>query len=380
LTRLLTAYTEEIDDPAGALDELFGQIDLGRDLLAHSVGIVSCYWEFAETGVIATLAEKLPFDVIGCTAMGNGVNGRCGQEQLSLAILTSDTLTFSCVFSDPLSDDNVEKPLKDAYKTAREKLGGDPSLIFTLMPISTDISGDTMMSAIDAAAREAAGGKTIPIFGTLSNDTSLTYDHARVFLNGDTHQFKGVLLLIRGDINPRFFVTAISEKNIQRQKGEITAAEGCFLREVNHMPLLDYLRTLGITQDAITAIPIMVDYEDGTKPVAVSMYAVSSEGALCGGRTPVGASVAVAEVDYNSVQNTAEITLRQALGEKDINGIIAIPCYTRILVSTPKSEDEMEKTRELLGDIPFLLSYSGGEICPLENAQGESFNRFHNLT
>jgi hypothetical protein len=242
-----------------------------------------------------------------------------------------------------------------------------------------------MMSAIDAAARESASDKTktIPIFGTLSNDTSLTYDHARVFLNGDAHQFKGALLLIRGDINPRFFVTAISEKNIQRQKGEITSAEGCFLREVNHLPLLDYLGTLGITQNgpsAITAIPIMVDYEDGTKPVAVSMYAVSREGALCGGRTPVGASVAVAEVDYNSVQSTAEMTLRQALGEKNINGVIAIPCYTRILVSTPKSEDEMEKTRELLGDIPFLLCYSGGEICPLKNAQGESFNRFHNLT
>jgi hypothetical protein len=317
--------------------------------------------------------------------MGSAVNGQCSQEQLSLAILTSDTLTFSCVFSDPISRDDTEKPIGRAYREARKKLDGDPSLIFALGPISTDISGDTIMTALDEAARECAAdqSKTIPIFGTLSNDTSLKYEHARTFLNRDIHQFKVALLLIRGNIHPRFFVTAISDKNIQRQRGEITAAEGCFIREVNNMPLLDYLETLGIVQNgasAVTSVPIMVDYEDGTKPVAVSMYAISPEGALCGGRTPVGASIAVAEVDYNSVQSTAETALRQALGEKDINGVIAIPCYTRILVSTPKSEDEMEKTRELLGDIPFLLSYSGGEICPLQNAQGESFNRFHNLT
>jgi hypothetical protein len=111
------------------------------------------------------------------------------------------------------------------------------------------------------------------------------------------------------------------------------------------------------------------------------MYSISEKGALCGGKMPVGASIAIAEVDYSSVMTTAEDTIKQALAEKDISGIIAIPCFSRILVITPRAEDEMKKTRELIGgNIPFFLCYSGGEICPLYNEKGESFNRFHNLT
>jgi hypothetical protein len=343
------------------------------------VGIVSCYYEFVETGVVAALAEKLPFDVIGCTAMGSGVNARCGLEQLSLVILTSDDVNFACALSGPINKDNIEKQVTEAYAEGRKQLPADPALIFTLGPIMTDAqAGEDIVAALN----EVSGN--IPLFGTLSNDTDLSYKNAKTFLNGEIHQFRVVLLLIQGKINPRFFVTGISDKNIQRQKGEITAAEGCFLKEVNNLPLLDYLATLGIQKEglvALTSIPIIVDYNDGTKPVALSMYTVNETGALCGGKMPVGASVAIAEVDYNSVINTACDTVKQALAEKDISGIIAIPCFSRILVISPRAEDEMKKTRELIGgDIPFFLCYSGGEICPLYNEKGESFNRFHNLT
>jgi hypothetical protein len=134
----------------------------------------------------------------------------------------------------------------------------------------------------------------------------------------------------------------------------------------------------------VTALPFLVDYGDGAKPVAFSMYSISEAGAYCGGEMPVGTHITFAEVDYNSVMETAETTVRRALEDarqNGANGILAIPCFSRCLVISPRTEDEMKKTAELIyTEFPFTLLYSGGEICPLYNASGGIVNRFHNLT
>jgi hypothetical protein len=41
---------------------------------------------------------------------------------------------------------------------------------------------------------------------------------------------------------------------------------------------------------------------------------------------------------------------------------------------------EMEKTQEILGDIPFHLAYSGTELCPVGGKDGKTANRSHNDT
>jgi hypothetical protein len=379
--KLLNARTSEIDDPEEAVREILSQIDLEGGLLKNSVGIVACYYEFIETGVISALCERLPFDVVGCTVLGSATNEQGSLEQLSLAVLTSDDVTFSTSFSTPISKDNIIEPVTEAYRQARGRLAGDPSFIFVLGPIMTDVSGEVIMKQLDAISGSA------PIFGTLSNDTSLSYENSRTFRNGESHQYKVALLLMHGEVNPRFFVTAISEKNIQKQAAIVTESDGYLLKRVNNMPLLEYLGTIGVQDNglaAVTTLPFMVDYGDGTKPVAMSMYAITPEGAYCGGEMPVGASIVFAEVDYNSVIETAEKTIRQALEDAEkngANGILSIPCFTRSLVLSPHSEDEMAKTIDLIGrKIPFMLIYSGGEICPVYNARHETVNRFHNLT
>jgi hypothetical protein len=114
------------------------------------------------------------------------------------------------------------------------------------------------------------------------------------------------------------------------------------------------------------------------------MYAFMEEGIYCGGDIPVGSKIAIADVDYNSVMETAEITVSQALEDIEKNGgdfILAIPCFTRGLVLSPNSEDEMKRTSEMVGDrLPFMLIYSGGEFCPVYGENSRIVNRFHNLT
>jgi hypothetical protein len=378
---LITASTSEIDDLDAAMEELQAQIALAGGLLKHSVGIVACYYEFVETGVVGALCEALPFDVIGCTVLGNAINGQYGLERLSLSILTSDDVRFATSLSETIDKGDVETPIARAYAEARGKLQSEPSFIFAFAPIKTDVSGDNMLRQLDAV------GGGVPVFGTLSNDTSLSYEHSMIFRNGEANRDKAALLLMEGRVNPRFFTTAISEKNIRQHTAIVTEAEGALLKSVDNMPGIEYLASLGVETNglaAVTTLPFLIDYGDGTKPVAFSMYSFTEEGIFCGGNIPVGARISIADVDYNSVMETAKITVSQALEEVRKNGgefILAIPCFTRGLLISPNIEEEMKMTSEMIGDtLPFMLLYSGGEMCPVYNEQKEIINRFHNLT
>jgi hypothetical protein len=382
MLKMLNAYTREIDDPDAAVAELLRQLDLKNGLLKNSVGIVACHYEFIETGVTSALCRQLPFDVVGCSVIGNSVNGQYGLEQLSLTVLTSDDVEFATALSDVITQDNDAAPVQDAYRQARAKLTGDPSLILVLGPLMTDLSGEAVMAQVNAAA----GGR-IPIFGTMSNDTYMTRENGRTFLNQDLHRFKAALVLMHGKINPRFFTTAISDKNIQNQTAIVTESEGYMIKKVNNMPVVEYLESIGLhTQGLKTTatLPFLVDYGDGTPPAALVMYTFMPEGVYCGGKIPVGSSIAFAEVDEGSVLETAEITVQHALDEARANGascILAIPCLSRCLLLSPLMEREMEKTAAMIGnEFPFMLLYSGGEICPIYNQKHEFINRFHNLT
>jgi hypothetical protein len=192
---------------------------------------------------------------------------------------------------------------------------------------------------------------------------------------------------VGGNFHPKFFVTAVSDRKIQQQSAIVTESDGYNLKRVNDMPLLEYLKNIGVDTHglaAVTTLPFLVDYKDGTKPVACSMYAITPDGAFCGVAIPEGSSLTFAEVDYSSVLETAESATRSALvyaEEHGAAGMIAIPCFSRCLVIMPAAEDEMEKARAIIGDrIPFIFIYSGGELCPVYNAEGAMINRFHNLT
>jgi hypothetical protein len=378
---MLNASSSKIDEPEAAAEELLEQIKSSGGLLKNSVGIIACYYEFTETNIMDLLRESLPFDIIGTTVMGSAVNAQHGLEQISLCVLTSDDISFSTAFSEVITKDNTEQAVKQAYAQARAKLDGDPSLIFALAPISREVMGDAVLQYLDAAC----GG--IPIFGTLSNETSPTYENTCVFLNGQKDPNKLAMILMRGEINPRFYSTAISDKNIQKQAGIVTDSDGYFLKAINNVPLQEYLTSIGVQLyglASVTTLPFLVDYGDGAKPVALSIYSITSEGGNLGGKVPVGAKILFAEADSASVMETAEITLKKVLedvNKNGANGIFAIPCFTRNLLLSPNSEREMIKTKELIGGAaPFMLCYSGGEICPVYGKDGKTFNRFHNLT
>jgi hypothetical protein len=376
---MFSVFTNEVDDIDLAVKEITEQLK-DKKLLKNTIGIIACYFEFIENGTIEALCKELPFELIGCAVQGSAVNARGGMEQLSLTVLTSNEVTFTTAISEPIFPENFDSVVENVYADA-SKLEKDPSLIFLLGPITTNVSGHKILKKLD----QLSNG--IPIFGTLSNDTSLKYESSYIFRNNEPHLRKMVLLFMHGNIQPRFYTTSIVTRNIVRQYAVVTDASEYLVKKINNLPVIEYFKSIGVQTSKLAAVsmfPFLVDFGDGTVPVAYSMYDVSANGAYCGGEIPVGSQITFAEIDYNSIIETAEITLRQALDDVEkngANGMIAIPCFTRSLVIIPNTEDEIKKSLEIVGDkIPFTLIYSGGEICPTYNQQQKIINRFHNLT
>jgi hypothetical protein len=380
MIKMLSASTAEIDDVDMAVSEILGQLNLSENLLASSVGIIACYYEFIETGVVEGLCKKLPFQVVGCTTLGNGAKNKCGLELLTISVLTSDDISFSAAISVELDLEDIRPAISGVYKRALEKLDGEPAMILAYAPLMLSLGAVPILEEIN----RLGGG--IPVFGTISCDSTSDYHESRVIHNGIATPNTLALVLLKGNVHPKFYVNTIPEASIQKLSAVVTDSEECMVKTVNDIPFLDYLSTVGLQKESILAsassFPIMVNYNDGTKPTGRAIYSITSEGyAILGGEIPVGSTVAMANIDYIGVLETAEEAVKKAIDPGDVSGLLIYPCLTRNLALGANAEDEMKKIMDTLGgNYPYQICYSGGEICPVSAGDGKLLNRIHNFT
>jgi hypothetical protein len=60
MIKMLNACTAEIDDAEAAVDATLGQLDVSHGLLANSVGIIACHYEFIHNGTVEELCKGPP--------------------------------------------------------------------------------------------------------------------------------------------------------------------------------------------------------------------------------------------------------------------------------------------------------------------------------
>ncbi|MDR2447440.1 MAG: hypothetical protein LBD58_09180 [Treponema sp.] len=87
MIKVLTAYTEEIDDVETAVSTLLTQLAPEKHFLKNSVVLVHCYYEFIESGVVEELDRRLGIPAIGTTTAALGIPGHIGDMGLSLSDL-----------------------------------------------------------------------------------------------------------------------------------------------------------------------------------------------------------------------------------------------------------------------------------------------------
>ena len=382
MIKTLTAYTTEIDDVDIAVKEILEQLNIEDCLLKNSVGILSCYSEFIDTGVVKSLCEKLPFDVVGVTTLACAVSEQYNETMLSVMVITSDDVSFvSGITDDITAGDNTV--FEKAYATAVGKCCENPRFMLSFVPMTLEVSAETVIKTMDEITCN------LPNFGTLAVDHTSDYHTSQTIYNGEAYYGRYVFLLFCGNISPRFFVASISNENILREKGVVTASHGNLMQTVNNISVTEYLHSLGLQKDdngsiiGINSFPFVVDYNDGTTPVVRVMFNFAPDGsAVCGGDIPVGTTLSVGRIDANEVLNTSKQILEDVLSGGSLNGLLMFSCVGRYFAQGFDQTAEMRLVQQVLAgkDVPYQLIYSGSELCPVYNKTETAVNRNHNDT
>jgi hypothetical protein len=248
------------------------------------------------------------------------------------------------------------------------------------MPFASWVGGDEMLKALD----EAAGGK-IPFFGTLAAEHSISERTPCVVFNGKSYDDRLAVVLLSGNVRPRFACVSIADGKISDRRAVVTDAEKNCLKTLNNIPAISYLETLGLAENGKLlwdlSIPAIIDHEDGTGSFSLIVVEQTPEGYIrLGGSVPVNSTLRIGAIDRRDVmESVGEITKLIEKEPKDV--FLFFSCALRGLVLGLEQTAEIERVMALLdGTVPYLFFYAGGEICPFISRNGEIVNRYHNIT
>ncbi|MCL2102878.1 MAG: hypothetical protein FWH25_02450 [Syntrophorhabdaceae bacterium] len=166
--KMLNASTQEVDDPSVAIAEIMEQLYGQNQLLANSAGFITCCHDYLETGMVKSICDALPFEIVGCTTLANSVNKEAGTLLLCLSVLTADDCRFATASTPPLSGD-INDTIGETFRNAAARLDGPPKLTLAFLPMIGSIGGELMLNALDNAASGAH------VFGITACDSDTAY-------------------------------------------------------------------------------------------------------------------------------------------------------------------------------------------------------------
>ena len=379
MIKTLVASTAEIDDVEAAVNEVKSQLKPENGFLTNTIGIIACHYEFVHSGVFKSICEALPFDVVGTISSGQSVPDKHGLLFLTLMVLTSDDAQFVRVLTPSLMSE-PGRVIEESYRTAAGTK--KPALIFCFAAFMLQNSGDEYVNVLS----RVSGG--VPCFGTIAVDDTLDFSNCFMLSNGEHYQDRMSMVLVYGNIKPKFYFANISQDRILEKSAVVTKSEGPVLMEVNGRPVGEYFESLGLkkaseNQYAMATLPFLLDYNDGTPMVSKIFVKLSPDGhAICAGAMPEGSTLHIAATDKDDVLLTTGEAIDLLLkdigktSEKDF-GLLIYACISRSMTFGAEQFKEIELVRQKI-NTPFIMAFSGGEICPTLISEGKAINRFHN--
>jgi hypothetical protein len=377
---MLLAQTLEVDEKEVALRDILLQLDLRRHQKKHSVGILHCNHSYIESGVVKAVCERLPFPVVGMnTLLHSSSLGLIDNVLLTLCVLTSDEVKFATGLSEPLSGD-LRSAAADAYVETENLLSSRPAMGLVFGPSMTNCAvGELLVEILNEVSDE------VPFFGALAADYSTFIRHPRTIFNGGAFEDRLALVLLEGNLSPRFFVYPVSDQKAIRQKAIVTDSDKNIVKKVNGMPAMEFLESLGLSWAGHIAgthcIPIFLDRNDGHIPIVRSILTQTPEGhiVLCG-NAPVDSTLGFGAIDQKHILDTVKrVSILMKLLTPDVFCLYS--CISRNIALGLNYTAEVEAVhRDLEGLVPYLFCYSNGEICPTAMKDGKWRNEFHSMS
>jgi hypothetical protein len=111
-----------------------------------------------------------------------------------------------------------------------------------------------------------------------------------------------------------------------------------------------------------------------------AIYGIEDGGVLrCGSRIAQGATLALVNQMQEEIMQSSQ-RFAESISNKDGKKVhLVFSCFGR---SAPlvDMKDEMRLFQESMEGRSYLFVYSGGEFCPVYDAQGRIHNRFHQFS
>jgi len=217
----------------------------------------------------------------------------------------------------------------------------------------------------------------------MSVDHTPNYSTNAVMHNGEAFTDKIVLCAISGNVNFAFEVASINSDKIIQKKSVITKSDGNILHGVDGKNAFEFLTEIGLSKEdldlGLGLVPFIVDHKDGTIPIARATYSLTPDGsAVCGGAMQQGALLTVGHISRDDVISTTVNTL--PLITKEDGLVLIYSCIGRFFTLGSDFLVEPQKIIEHMNGRNFMYAQSGGEFCPLPDADGKLKNYFHNYS
>ncbi|MDR3333049.1 MAG: FIST C-terminal domain-containing protein [Synergistaceae bacterium] len=378
MIRMLTAFTEEIDDVEVAVSDILGVLDMENCLLANSVGIMHCSSDFTESDVVGAICGRLPFSVVGATTLAAQVPGASSRLGLTLVVLTSGDVKFATGVSAPVEDD-MSVPVTDLYGRLTAGLPERPAMLMPFIPFMLNVGGDEFIDKID----ELSGG--LPAFGTVAISAETDFSNTAVIFDGKFYPASLALIALIGEVNPVFMSVSVDEKNILKQKAVITEMNRNVIERVNDTPALQYLESMGLATNGdvsgLVSMPFVIMLEDGSRLIRACVGATETGGVILCGGAPLNSVLALATLSSEDVVRSTREKVSEALAQAGGRGVLMYSCAARNWALGTKFMAEQEVVDGCIGDsAPYHFVYSGGEIFPAFFADGSVSNQLQNDT
>ena len=388
MIKAASVQTYEIDDLSLACREIAAQLNEKLTLMSNSVGIVQCDPEFIEAGIMGLLYDTLRIPLVGGTTISIATNDEIGNHMFSMLVLTSDDVEFAASRTTGFSDDYygaIERSVSASVKASEKPLR--MALVFPVVSDRDDLPGDIYVETIERLCGN------ISIFGTLSVDDALEkFDRSMSVFNGEAFNNEVTYVLFFGNVNPRFFVATVPhQSSVTDTVPLITKSEGQVIKEINNKVAIHYFEDLGFAAEGKLAagvyfVPLLITRQDaeGDKHTFVrALIGFNSDGfAVCRGNIPQGAQIAFGSLQSSEVLGATSEIADEISCEREVSAALIFSCIIRQISIGSDALKELAIIKDLLHDnVPFMASYSGGEIAPIGCNVAENMkNSFHNYS
>jgi len=391
-----TVVVREIDDSALAVKQAAEGL-ASLPLLKNTVGIITAHPECVPSGVCRDVARALPFPSVGMTTIAQCAGREADTYMLSILVLTSDDCAFACGASDPIPEDCSVEAAEDAvrkcYGELRGRLPSEPKLALLYSHFFHAPRQYQFTSAVSGVVPR------LPVFGAVANDDRqnvLPQTNARILAGGELYDDRPALLLVCGDLSPKFYIASVTEDAIIMPRvGVITEVSGVKLLKVNNICAPDFFRQIGFLGaesgggrdgggEGLLSSLFVLHIDDGcggTADVTRIPFKVDDEAIYCAGPLFEGAPMSVAFNTRDGVVETASRLCEQVKRDNAGGTALIYSCIGRRygLLGEPMVELSAIISR-LEDSFVYTAAYASGEMCPIRVTEAKSFNQDHSQT